>query len=302
MEEKDFNILRYIAEEMHLTKAAERLYMTQPALTYRIQQLEKELGTQILIKNGKRIKFTAQGEYLVSFANKMLAEYRIAKDSLANMSSDVQGTLRIGAASIFAKYFLPSLMKSFVTQYPKVIYNVYTGPSPKIIELLETESVDIAFIRGEYKWPKLKFPIMEENLCLISKHEIDLEELPNQQRIEYSYKINLPTLGKYRPQTSIKDHFRGWWEERYIVPPLTTVIVDSYDICKEMVINDLGYAFIPEPLISQDDDLHKVNLFRKNGEIIKRTTWLQYNEASEHLNIVKKFVSFVRSQSFHSTP
>lgn len=301
MEEKDFTILRYIAEEMHLTKAAERLYMTQPALTYRIQQLEKELGTQILIKNGKRIKFTSQGEYLVSFANKMLVEYRIAKDSLANMSSDVQGTLRIGAASIFAKYFLPSLMKSFVTQYPKVTYNVYTGPSPKIIELLETESVDIAFIRGEYKWPKIKFPIMEENLCLISKHEIDLEELPNQQRIEYSYKIKQPTLGKYRPQTSINDNLRSWWAERYNVPPLTTVIVDSYDISKEMVINDLGYAFIPEPLINKDDGLHKIKLFFKNGETIKRTTWLQYKEASEQLNIVKKFISFVRSQSFHSS-
>ncbi|RBP84408.1 DNA-binding transcriptional LysR family regulator [Cytobacillus firmus] len=301
MEEKDFTILRYIAEEMHLTKAAERLYMTQPALTYRIQQLEKELGTQILIKNGKRIKFTSQGEYLVSFANKMLVEYRIAKDSLANMSSDVQGTLRIGAASIFAKYFLPSLMKSFVTQYPKVTYNVYTGPSPKIIELLETESVDIAFIRGEYKWPKIKFPIMEENLCLISKHEIDLEELPNQQRIEYSYKIRQPTLGKYRPQTSINDNLRSWWAERYNVPPLTTVIVDSYDISKEMVINDLGYAFIPEPLINKDDGLHKTKLFFKNGETIKRTTWLQYKEASEQLNIVKKFISFVRSQSFHSS-
>ncbi|RBP84097.1 DNA-binding transcriptional LysR family regulator [Cytobacillus firmus] len=301
MEEKDFTILRYIAEEMHLTKAAERLYMTQPALTYRIQQLEKELDTQILIKNGKRIKFTSQGEYLVSFANKMLAEYRVAKDSLANMSSDVQGTLRIGAASTFAKYFLPSLMKSFVTQYPKVIYNVYTGPTPKIMDLLETESVDLVFIRGEYKWSEQKFPIMEENLCLISKHEIDLEELPNQQRIEYRYNINQPTLGKHKPQTSIRDSLRSWWSERYSVPPQTTVIVDSYDICKEMVINDLGYAFIPEPFINKGDDLHKINLLRKNGEAIKRSTWLHYKEASEQLNIVKKFVSFVRSQSFHST-
>ncbi|WP_411503073.1 LysR family transcriptional regulator [Brevibacillus centrosporus] len=298
MEEKDFTILRYIAEEMHLTKAAERLFMTQPALTYRIQQLEKELDTQILIKNGKRIKFTAQGEYLVSFANKMLAEYRVAKDSLANMSSDVQGTLRIGAASIFARYYLPSLMKSFVTLYPKVIYNVYTGPSPKIMELLDTESVDVAFIRGEYKWTDPKYPITEENLCLISKHEIDLDELPNLQRIEYSYNIKQPIPSKFRPQVSVKDNMRSWWAERYSVPPLTTVMVDSYEICKEMVINDLGYAFIPETFINEGDDLHKIRLLRQNGETIKRTTWLQYKESSMQLNIVDKFVSFVRSQSF----
>lgn len=299
MEEKDFTILRYISEEMHLTKAAERLFMTQPALTYRIQQLEKELGTQILIKNGKRIKFTAEGEYLVSFANKMLAEYRFAKDSLTNMSSEVQGTLRIGAASIFARYFLPSIMKSFVNMYPKVIYNVYTGPSPKIMELLENENVDVAFIRGEYKWSEPKYSVTEENFCLISKNEIDLEELPSLQRIEYSYNIKQPIPGKFRPQTSVKDNMRSWWAERYSVPPLTTVLVDSYDICKEMVKNDLGYAFIPETFINENDDLHKINLFRQNGETIKRTTWLQYKEASMQLRIVNKFVSFVRSQDFH---
>lgn len=70
MDEKDCLILQYLYKDQNLTKAAERLYMTQPALTYRVRQIEKEFQTEILAKNGKNIKMTPAGEYLVSYAKK----------------------------------------------------------------------------------------------------------------------------------------------------------------------------------------------------------------------------------------
>ncbi|MFM1654778.1 LysR family transcriptional regulator [Brevibacillus sp. B_LB10_24] len=300
MDEKDFIMLQYIHEEQHITKAAERLYMTQPALTYRLQQLEKELGIQILIKNGKKITFTPEGEYLVSFAHKMLFQFRQAKEHLTNMADEVQGTLKIAVASIFARYYLSPLLKKFVEQYPKVVINVYTGLSPELMELLDSENVHLALVRGDYKWPGEKHLVTQENLCLVSKNPINLELLPYLQQIQYRATDKASRSFKFTSNTPVNEQIQHWWTERYEVPPLTTMQVDSYETCKEIVKNDLGYAFIPRIFLNPTDNLYTLDLITKDGSVIKRNTWMHYKESSTRLKVVDKFIQFIKSQNLHS--
>ncbi|WP_400164448.1 LysR family transcriptional regulator [Brevibacillus sp. TJ4] len=292
MDERDYIMLHYIYEEKNITRAAERLYTSQPSLTYRIQQIEKNLGIQVLVRNGKSIEFTPEGEYLASFARQMLAHIRDFQDNLANISSKVQGTLRIASTSITARYYLPKVLKAFSGMYPNINIQVDTGKSGDVIQALENEEVHVGMVRGEYDWPEKKDLICRETICLIAKEEIDLAQLPRMHRI-----FHRSSKGTYKTKhhDTMSEKILTWWNERFSTPPLFSMQVGSYEACKEMVINGLGYAIVPRDFIKPDDDLYVQNLVLKSGEVLCRNTWLLYRESCLELLFVKKFVDYIQS-------
>ncbi|SDN24347.1 DNA-binding transcriptional regulator, LysR family [Paenibacillus sp. yr247] len=299
MNEKDCLMLQYISEEQNLTKAAERLYITQPALTYRLQQIEKEFGVPIFTKSSKGVKLTPEGEYLVAYAKKNLIDLRNTKDYLVNMRGEVKGNLRIGVFSYFGLHNLPPLLRNFINTYPNVQINVNTGWSDEIFELLVLEDIHVAIVRGEFQWFDEKYLINEGNICIISQEEIAIDSLPSLSRINYKVPKQIgKSSGSYvQSHSSLSRTIEDWWYERFKEPPIITMQVDTYETCKEMVKNGLGYAIIPSIFVRPDDGLHVINLVRNNGESIKRNTWMLYRETSLQYTMVNRFVSYIKNLS-----
>ncbi|MGE6613218.1 MULTISPECIES: LysR family transcriptional regulator [unclassified Peribacillus] len=291
MNEKDCMMLQYILEEQNITKAAERLYITQPALTYRLRQIEKEFGVPVIMKSGKGIKLTQEGEYLVSYSQKVLLDLRKTKDYVVNMKNEVEGHLRIGVSSYYGLYKLPPILKCFISTYPKVQINVDTGWSSEIYELLLHEDIHVGIVKGDYQWYDQKYLINEESICIISQEEITLDSLPKIPRI--NFKIS-KQAGSYR-YSSLSQTIDYWWYERFNESPLITMQVDSYETCKEMVKNGLGYAIIPSSFLNPSDELYRIDMIRKNGQAIKRNTWMLYKETSLQFTIVERFVNYIKS-------
>jgi DNA-binding transcriptional LysR family regulator len=115
VDDKDWRILKAIAEEKNLTKAAARLYITQPALTYRLKNIEEEFGAQIVLRIPSGVEFTPQGACLLAYADEMLQKFGSVKERIKNMVDKVQGSLRMGASSVLAHYTLPKNLKGFIT-------------------------------------------------------------------------------------------------------------------------------------------------------------------------------------------
>ncbi|MED1794597.1 LysR family transcriptional regulator [Brevibacillus nitrificans] len=283
MNEKDYLMLKYIYEVQNLTKAAELLYITPPALTYRLQQLEKDFGVSILTKNGRSIEFTPEGRYLVQYAKKALIDLRKTKDHMLNMGSEVQGTLRLGVSRVIAHYKLPPILKEFLNLYPKVEINVNTGISDEVYELLRSNEVQVGIVRGSYTWSEQKHLLKEEGVYIISKNPLRIEDLPTIPRINY------------RNSTDFNEEINNWWYERFTDPPLINMQVDTFEICKEMVKNELGYAIIPQIFLYEDDPLYKEELITRNGTAVTMKTWMLYRESSTHLAMVGKFVNHLKS-------
>lgn len=99
--ERDWLVLQTLYNEKNITKAAQKLYISQPALTNRIQQLEKEFGVQIVNRGRRGVQFTPQGEYLATCAHDMLLSIQMMKENVQNMENNVAGTLRLGVSNIF---------------------------------------------------------------------------------------------------------------------------------------------------------------------------------------------------------
>ncbi|MCF2649055.1 MULTISPECIES: LysR family transcriptional regulator [Bacillaceae] len=293
MNEKDCLLLLYLQKEQNITKAAEHLFMTQPALTYRIRQLEKEFQVEILSKNGKNIRLTPAGEHLVEYAKRILSDLRKTKEFLLNLENELIGSLKIGVNSHFGLYNLPSILKDYIKMFPKVELNVDTGFSTEMMDLLVDGQIDVAIVRGDYNWSDGKYLLSEENVCIIANEPIDVKKLPRMPMIN---RKEPKVLLKYKtsPYNPFEQSVEYWWNQRFIEPPIVTMKVDSYETCKEMVKKGLGYAIIPSVFLKQTDDLYNAPLIFKNGQEMKRRTWMYYREESMSLATVAEFVRYMK--------
>ncbi|SFL76795.1 DNA-binding transcriptional regulator, LysR family [Paenibacillus sp. 1_12] len=295
MDEKDCKVLLIIFEEQNLSKAAERLYITQPALTYRIRQLEKQYQLQIVQKVGKNIKFTTEGKHLVDYARKSLQEDQRFKEFIINLKSEIQGTLRLGVSSHFTQYRLAPVLQQFLELYPKTEIYLNTSTNQEIFQALENGGLHVGIVRGEFNWIDQKYLMSEDPFYIISKNEIDLEQLPLLPRI--SYRTNTPPLNKfgYKPDTLLLEAIDGWWKDRYNAPPHITMNVSNYETCKQLVTHGLGYSIVPQLCLHPQDTFYKYLMTFRSGQPLVRKTWLIYKEPSLEINLVNEFINHIKS-------
>ena len=281
MDEQDWVVLQMLYREKNITKAAQKLFISQPALTHRLQQLEKKFNVRIVSRGRRGVQFTPQGEYLAKCADDMLLSLQKIKGNVLNMEDKVEGILRLGVSNYFTDYKLPYLLKLFKEQYPNIEFKVTTDFSSHIVHLIYNQDVHVGFVKGEYGWKDQKRLLFEETLCIASKEKIDINYLPSLPRIDY------------RTDPLLKTSVDNWWYENFSQPSLVSIEVDKVDTCKKMVVNGLGYAILPSMILNDVEDIHKIVIKTKDGLPIIRKTWMLFHEDSLELNIVKAFVNFV---------
>ncbi|MEH6947853.1 LysR family transcriptional regulator [Bacillus sp. JJ634] len=289
MDERDWTILKVLYEKKNITKTAESLYLSQPALTKKIQQIEKEYQVVIVKRGTKGVHFTPQGEYLVQCADEMLYRLQQIKDTVSNMDEEVSGTLRLGVSNYITRHKLPHLLKLFREQFPKVNYKVTTGWSRDVFNLVYSGDVHIGMVRGDYQWSDSKILLFEENLCVTSLEKIELRDLPSLPRIEYETDVLLKTM------------IDNWWRGEFSQPPFIGMEVDKADTCKEMILNGLGYGILPSVLVQEHQNLNRIILKDRKGNPIVRRTWMLYPKEYLEIKVVKEFIEFVKKLDFKST-
>ncbi|TCN26094.1 LysR family transcriptional regulator [Mesobacillus foraminis] len=286
MDERDWLILKVLYEKNNITKSAEILYMSQPSLTKRIQQIEKEFNLTIVSRGTRGVQFTPQGEYLAKCADEMLERHRRIKETVRNMDQEVSGTLRIAVSNFITRHKLPQLLKLFREQFPKVSYKVTTGWSREVFQLAYNRDVQIGIVRGDYQWPESRQLLFEENICIVSTEHIEIQDLPVLPRIDYE------------TDALLKSMIDNWWSGNFSEPPVIGMEVDKADTCKEMVTSGLGYGILPSVLVENRNDLYKINLKDDAGNPLVRKTWMLYREESMDLKVVKEFVHFISKLDF----
>jgi len=283
MNEKDWTILQTIYEERNISKAAEKLYISQPALTYRLQQLEREFGTMIVSRGKRGVEFTSQGEFIVQYAINMILQLRNTKEYVQNMDREIKGVLRIGVSSTIARYQLPAILKQFISLYPNVEIHLKTGWSSEVNHMLNREEVHLGLVRGNCVWQEEKYLFREEPIVIVSKEPItNVKDLPILPRVNY------------QTDQTLKTTIDNWWQETFEHPPTINMEVDRIDTCKQLVLMGLGYAILPSICLLKDEDVHKIKITKKNNKPLTRKTWLLYRERSLVLSPVKAFVGFLK--------
>ena len=283
MDDKDWRILKTIAEEKNITKAAARLFISQPALTYRLKNIEEEFGTQVVSRVPSGVVFTPQGDYLLAYVNEMLAKYEATKEQIKNMGDKVQGALRLGSSGVFAHYSLPKILKGFLALYPGVEISLKTGMNSEVMTMLENREVTIAVVRGEFPWEGERFLLADEPVCLVSRESLRFDELLSKPHIRYS------------TDASSQKILDNWWQKNYNAPPNTTMEVTTMDTARQMVLHGLGWSILPSLGLAKSYGLYIKPLFWPDGTPLVRHTWILCAKGALELQTVRAFLGYLEN-------
>ncbi len=239
-----YRVFYTVARCGSLTKAAEELYISQPAVSQAIKQLETQLGTPLFNRMRKGMELTAQGGELVfKDVEKALRLLGGVEEKLAELRETATGTLRIGASASIFQYILSGKIVEYRNLYPQVKIELISDVSPKIIELMKADRCDIGF---------LNLPINDDDDILLGDpiqilHDVFVvgEAFSHLREKEFSFW----DLQKY-PLLLMEEHTvaRASFENfsrSFGVKFTPAVEVDSWDFMKRLVTYGMGIGCIP---------------------------------------------------------
>ncbi|MBT2637321.1 LysR family transcriptional regulator [Bacillus sp. ISL-39] len=281
----EFHLLSVLAQEMNMRKAAERLFVSQPALSQRLQSIEKDWGTKLFLRSQKGLTLTPAGEVVIQFVNDTIAREEKARESIHALNSEVYGTLKIAVASIVGQNWLPQVLKKYVNRYPQAKISLVTGWSSEISKALYEDQVHIGIIRGTPDWKGVKIHLFKDSLYLVDTEITSPEQVLDTDR---------PFI-QFKSDSNYYQEIQDWWLRQFQTAPKRTIIVDQIETCKQMTFNGIGYAILPAiTLNGAEKDIFKVPLRDENNEPLGRDTWLLGYESAFRLKQVQAFIDIVK--------
>jgi len=171
-------VFRTVAQQLSFRKAAEHLFITQPAVTLQIKALEEDLGVRLFDRRGNHIFLTAQGTRLLGYAKQMEALVAEAEQDLAKGEGQLSGELSLGASTTIAQYVLPRLIGAFLLENPRVRLSLQSGNTEQIVRLLTDGVIALGLIEGPARRREVRTePFMEDEMVLIAPANAGMERL-----------------------------------------------------------------------------------------------------------------------------
>ena len=279
---KDAQIILSLNETKNMTKTAEQLFITQPALSKRIQNMETELGIPILLRHQKGILFTPVGEKVIEYARSMISGMEALREYAEASKNHISGTLQVGIAVNYAHYCLPHVLQRYVSDFPHVSVQITTGLSHYLYQLLISEQIPMAVVRGDYAWYEGRILLSREPLYLVYNKQFDRKDLPS---LPYINRHTDPAL------TASIQQFLG---EQNLLPARKNLRVDDMDICHNLARNGFGWTILPS-LVLGDTDCHLEPMVLRDGTAVCRDTHLLFRSAYQHLPQVQQFIEYLSS-------
>jgi DNA-binding transcriptional LysR family regulator len=154
-----------VARNQSFSRAAEKLYRTQPAISAQIRSLEEEFGQKLFDRLGRRIFLTPSGEVLFEYGERLLALHRETMQRVREAHGLVAGQLIVGANEATCLYVLPQVFAEFKRQFPQVGISVYRSFSHKILQKMSASEIDVGIVTLPVSQNNLKvIPIFEDEL------------------------------------------------------------------------------------------------------------------------------------------
>src|SRR5476649_160088 len=227
MDDKDWLIIRTVYELKNITRAAQLLHTSQPALSYRLKQIERQLDVPLFDTSHKILTFTLQGEQIAHYAGKVLHDFQKMRDDLRHSADRLHGEIRIGASSNYAAYRLPKILQRFNRLHPQVTVNVTSGLSQEIFAQLQRDEVHLALVKDHLNWKEGKLQVDQNRFFVVNHTPINLLDLPGLAQIRISHGPHISTL------------LDRWWNAGFSTPPRVAMTVDKMEVCLEMVKHGL---------------------------------------------------------------
>jgi DNA-binding transcriptional LysR family regulator len=284
---------RKVAETGNVSRAADELLLTQPAVSRQIIALEEELGEKLFDRIGKKMFLTHTGETLLEHAKKILQAVDEAKTAVRDMSRECSGELLIGASDHVSIHRLPGVLKAYITEFPKVELILSCHRSENILELVIANQLDLGVITLPQPLPTgiTAKKIWTDRMSLICAKGHPLGAHAGMKiRDAVKYSMILPEQGT-ETRRAIEEAF-----SRMKLKPNITMEVAYIETIKSLVKAGLGISILPEKATETEvksGELIKVKIsdvrISRDLGLVYRKDKFMSRPATEFINIFDRF-------------
>jgi len=252
MADRRLRIFHAVAKQGSFTRAAESLFMSQPAVTFQIRQLEDRYQVRLFERGHGRISLTPAGELVMAYADKIIALSDEMEMRLAEMTGEMRGMLLIGASTAIAESLMPRILSDFNALYPQARPRLVVANSEAIASRVGTHSLDVGLVESDSRNDAIEAEYCgEDELVVICAPDYPLSQshaLTPKQLRDYEYIAREPGSGS---REAIESYFRTAG-----VPPeslKSQMELGNLEALKSIVATGLGYAIISKATLAREE-------------------------------------------------
>lgn len=277
----------------NISKAAEKLYITQPAASKQLQLLEKEFGTILFKKDGRDILPTESGKELYKYALNILVEENKIYDKLKKANKDLDEEINIYSSSLPADYFLYNIIFEFNKIYPKAMYNIKKTDSKLVFNYIEDGIVNFGFTGAMYKKNSLKYiPIASDELIIAASAAKYSEFKDKTVPIEFLFEHDF--ILREKGSATLKT-FESYLNTRnlYLENLKTKIRVEDNEVIKTLVKNNMGITIISKLAIEKEIKEGSIVAIKIKDLELKRQIYFVYHSNRYFSRTEEAFRDFI---------
>ncbi|SDJ08605.1 LysR family transcriptional regulator [Salimicrobium halophilum] len=238
--DQQLEVFATVAETENFSRAAERLHMTQPAVSQYIKSLEKSMNARLFDRSNKYVRLTKAGEVVYHHAKEILGLYTNMHALVDDLTNHASGTITIGASYTYGEYVLPEVLKELKEEAPDVTPAVTIGNTKEIVKLVADYELDVGIIEGDVTHDNLTIEPFETDAMyviaspahpLVGQHSCNPKELEKESWI-------------IREEGSGTRKMTEKFFESAGISPEKTLEFGSTQLIKESVEAGLGISFL----------------------------------------------------------
>ena len=294
MADRRLQVFHAVAKHLSFTKAAEALFMTQPAVTFQIRQLEEHFDTRLFDRAHGRITLTAAGALALDYAERILALSAELDTRLKEISGQVGGVLLVGASMTVAEFLLPPVLGEFKARFPAVVPRLFVANSEAVQARIAERTLDLGFIEGESHLPSLVTDVCCDDelqvVCAPSHPLAKLQSVAPKALLEHSYVSREPGSGT----REVIDHYL----QKAGVPPDTLQVVmelGSPEALKRLVATGLGFTIMSRVIAATEVKLGRLAQVPLSPRLVRHMS-VVYPKERFHSRLVNEFVQFAKQR------
>ena len=290
LERSHLMVVREVERQGSLTGAADVLNLTQSALSHTVKKLEQQLGTPVWTREGRSMRLTQAGQYLLGLANRLLPQFELAEERMKQYAQGERGTLRIGMECHPCYQWLLKVVSPYLARWPDVDVDVKQRFQFGGIGALFGYDIDVLVTPDPLKKPGLRFePVFdyEQVLVVADGHALSSEAYVTPEQLSAEVLITYPV------ETDRLDIYTQFLTPANVVPRRHKVI-ETTDIMLQMVASGRGVAALPRWLAEEYAGWMPLTPLRLGKKGIAKQIFLGTREADDAIDYLSAFVAMAR--------
>jgi DNA-binding transcriptional LysR family regulator len=293
MDVRDLQIFLSVAKHLNYTRAAEEVNLSQPSVSVRMRQLERDLGTKLFEQLGKKIALTEAGELLVPYASRVIAATADARDAMDQLQGLERGSLRIGASTTPGMYLIPQTIAHFKRTYAKIEIHLAVRDTRQIEDGVIRNEFDFGFVGGHLAGNEVDvLPWMTDHLVLVVPFNHILARKKSVKTADLRKERFILREAGSATRAAVASHL-----QKADLEVETVMEMENPESVKKAVQSGLGIAFISKFAVETELKARSLVAVHVKGLDINRELKIVYRKDKHLSRSAHAFIEIARNKT-----